>query len=90
MSFLIGFFFDFGRVWKAKIRPKIDFLRGFWDAFLALSFWSLFLMHFDVFFNAQLLKICDFIYIKCIFLRFCVFSTCMKKVCKMGSKKHGF
>ena len=60
MSFLIGFFFDFGRVWEAKIRPKIDFLTGFWDAFSALSFWSLFLMHFDVFLNAQLLKISDF------------------------------
>ena len=54
------FFFDFGRVLETKIRPKIDFLRGFWDAFLALSFWSLFLMHFDAFFNAQLLKISDF------------------------------
>ena len=61
MSFLIGFFFDFGRVWEAKIRPKIDFLRGFWDAFLALSFCFLFLMHFDGFFKAQFLENSDFI-----------------------------
>ena len=55
-----SFFFHFGRVWEAKIRPKIDFLRGFWDAFLALSFWSIFLLHFDVIFNAQLVEISDF------------------------------
>ena len=33
------------------MRPRIDVWRSFWDAFLAPSFWSLFLMHFDVFFK---------------------------------------
>ena len=37
-----------------------DFWRGFWDVFLTPSFCSLFLMHFDVFFKAQLLENSDF------------------------------
>jgi len=40
--------------------PKIDFWRGFWDAFWAPSFWSDFLMHFYVVFNAQLRENNDF------------------------------
>ena len=40
--------------------PKIDFWRGFWDAFQALSFGSDFLMHFHVVFNAQLRENIDF------------------------------
>ena len=54
------YFFDFGEVLEAKMGPKIDFWIHFWDAFLAPSFWSYFLMHFYLVFNAQLLKNSDF------------------------------
>ena len=37
-SFSIRFFFDFGGFWEAKMRPKIEFWRGFWDVFLVPSF----------------------------------------------------
>ena len=37
-SFLIGFFFDFGGVWEAKMAPKIDFWSDFWDVLLTPSF----------------------------------------------------
>ena len=70
--------------------PNIDFWRGFWDAFWAPSFWSDFLMHFHVVFNAQLRDFIDFTSAKSIFSRFCLFGTCLKNVCKMGPKKHGF
>ena len=49
--------------------PKIDFWRGFWDAFWAPSFWSDFLMHFYVVFNAQLRENNDFTQVKSIFSR---------------------
>ena len=55
-----GFSVDFGRVLETNMRPKINFWRGFWDAFLAPSFCSLFLMHFDGFFKAQFLENSDF------------------------------
>ena len=50
---LRGFFFDFGRVLEAKMRPKIDFWRGFWDAFWAPSFWSDFVTIFMLFFKSR-------------------------------------
>ena len=37
-SFFHRFFFDFGGVWEAKMRPKTEFWKGFWNAFLASSF----------------------------------------------------
>ena len=50
------FFFDFGGVLEAKMGPKIDVWSPFWALFFAPLFLNDFLMHFDVFFNAQLLK----------------------------------
>ena len=37
-SIFLRFFFDFGGVLEAKMASKIDFWRGFWDAFWAPSF----------------------------------------------------
>ena len=89
-SFFDGFLVDFGKVLETNMRPKIDFGRGFWDAFLALSFCSLFLIHFDGFFKAQLLENNDFTWVKCIFLRFYMFDTCLPRGSKMHTKIHGF
>ena len=49
-------FFDFEGVLEAKLAPKIDFWTAFWDVFLAPSFWSVFFLIFDVFFDARILK----------------------------------
>ena len=84
ISFLDGFLVDFGRVLETNMRRKIDFWRVFCNVFLAPSFCSLFLMHFDGFFKAQLLENSDFTYVKCIFLRFYMFGTCLAR----GSKMH--
>ena len=52
--FVIVFFFGFGRALKANMRPKINFWRTFWDAFLAPSCWSLFFwMYLNVFFQGS-------------------------------------
>ena len=59
-SFSMRFFLDFEGVWEAKMRPQIVFWRGFWDVFLAPSFRSFVLPHFDDFFNAQFLENSDF------------------------------
>ena len=84
------FFLRFWWVLEAKMAPQIDFWRGFWEAFLGPSFWSVFSMHFDVFFKAQLLENSDFTWVKCIFLRFYIFGTCLARGSKMHTKIDGF
>ena len=66
----------------------------FLDSFLGCFFGTLildnFLMRFYVFVNAKFLENNDFTYGKCMFLRFCVFSTCSVRGSKMHAKIDGF
>jgi hypothetical protein len=85
-----GFWRDFGEVLEAKMNPKIDFSTSFWRLFFVPSILMVFLMHFDVCFNARILNFIAPVEAKRIFLRFGTFGTCSKNACKMHPKKHGF
>ena len=55
--FLIRFFFDFGRVLEAQMRPQIEFWPAFWHVFLAPSFKIDFVSIFMLFLTVRTLKI---------------------------------
>ena len=59
-SIFLRFFFDFGGVLEAKMASKIDFWRGFWDAFWAPSFLIEISWFFNAFFDARPFKNGDF------------------------------